>query len=74
MDYFIVLLSDTTPGKQGVTEEWIIDWNTYLVSSLNFVVGIVDGRGSSCQSNEMKYEIYKKIGIVDVEDQMAVLL
>ncbi len=57
-----------------MTDEWIIDWNTYLVSSLNFVVGIVDARGSSGQSEEMKFEIQKKIGIIDVEDQLSVLL
>lgn len=65
---------DSFPGRQSVTEEWIIDWNTYLVSGLNFVVGVIDGRGSSCQSDEMKHEINRKFGIVDVEDQLSVLL
>lgn len=38
------------------------------------MVGIIDARGTSGQSDEMKFEIHKKIGIVDVEDQIAVLL
>lgn len=62
------------PGSQAVTDEWSVDWNTYLVSNLNFVVGIIDARGSSGQSDEMKFEIQRKIGAVDVEDQLAVLL
>jgi len=68
------LYRESMPGSQGVTDEWSVDWNTYLVSTLNFVVGIVDARGSSCQSDEMKFEIQRKIGIIDVEDQLAVLL
>lgn len=66
--------SGSSPGHQGVTEEWGIDWNTFLVSSLNFVVAIIDARGSSGQSDELKFEIQKKIGTIDVEDQLSVLL
>lgn len=65
--------SGSSPGHQGVTEEWSIDWNTFLVSSLNFVVAIVDARGSSGQSDELKFEIQKKIGTIDVDDQLFVL-
>ncbi|XP_065222980.1 inactive dipeptidyl peptidase 10-like isoform X2 [Planococcus citri] len=74
MEFPFILYVGSSPGSQGVTEEWLIDWNTYLVSNLNFVVGIIDARGSSCQSDEMKNEINKKFGIVDVEDQLSVLL
>uniref|UniRef100_A0A8D9FBW5 Venom dipeptidyl peptidase 4 n=1 Tax=Cacopsylla melanoneura TaxID=428564 RepID=A0A8D9FBW5_9HEMI len=61
------------PGTQSVTHEWGVNWATYLVSNKNFIVAIVDSRGSSGQGLDLESQIQYKLGQYDVEDQLAIL-
>ncbi|XP_014681966.1 PREDICTED: dipeptidyl aminopeptidase-like protein 6 [Priapulus caudatus] len=59
------------PGTQKVQERFKVDWQTYLASSRSIIVASIDGRGSSCQGNMMKYEIYRHLGRKEIADQLV---
>lgn len=61
------------PGDQFVNERWEVDWDTYLASKRNFIVARIDGRGAGFQGSQMTQQIYRRVGSVDVEDQLAVI-
>ena len=44
----------------------------YLASKKNIIVAQIDGRGSGGQGYKLLYEIYKKLGTVEVFDQLEV--
>lgn len=60
------------PGTQLVEDKWHIDWNTYLAGTKDYIVVQIDGRGSSGQGYQLLHEIYKRLGTVEVSDQLEV--
>lgn len=60
------------PGTQLVTDSFRIDWNTYLASRKNVIVAQIDGRGSGGQGYQLLYEVYNRLGTVEVTDQLEV--
>jgi Prolyl oligopeptidase family. len=55
-----------------VTDRWKIDWNTYLAGNRDYIVAQIDGRGSSGQGYKLLHQVYKKLGVVEVSDQLEV--
>lgn len=64
--------SYSAPGTQLITQRWQIDWNTYLAGAKDFIVCEIDGRGSSGQGYRLLYEVYRRLGTVEVSDQLEV--
>ncbi|KAL7031857.1 hypothetical protein ACKWTF_007152 [Chironomus riparius] len=60
------------PGTQLVTEKWSVDWNTYLAGTKDYIVTEIDGRGSSGQGYQLLHEVYRRLGTVEVSDQLEV--
>ncbi|KAL7741855.1 hypothetical protein ACLKA6_012072 [Drosophila palustris] len=60
------------PGSQLVTDRWHVDWNTYLSGNKDYIVIEIDGRGSSGQGYQLLHEVYKRLGSVEVSDQLEV--
>jgi inactive dipeptidyl peptidase 10 len=60
------------PGTQMVNEKWKIDWNTYLAGAKDYIVTQIDGRGSSGQGYKLMHEVYRRLGNVEVNDQLEV--
>ncbi|KAI8038000.1 hypothetical protein M5D96_009041 [Drosophila gunungcola] len=60
------------PGSQLVTDRWHVDWNTYLAGSKDYIVVEIDGRGSAGQGYQLLHEVYKRLGSVEVSDQLEV--
>ncbi|CAG5083318.1 Similar to DPP10: Inactive dipeptidyl peptidase 10 (Homo sapiens) [Cotesia congregata] len=60
------------PGSQLVTDMFKIDWNTFLASKKNMIVAQIDGRGSGGQGYKMLYEVYYRLGTVEIADQLEV--
>lgn len=64
------LHSNGRPGSESVSDKFQIDWGTYM-SSRNDVIYIrLDVRGAKGQS---KQALYRRLGGVEVQDQIAVL-
>ncbi|KAL1431700.1 hypothetical protein MTO96_013809 [Rhipicephalus appendiculatus] len=60
------------PGSQQVTELFRINWGHYLASRKGIVYGLVDGRGSGLQGDRRLHQVYRRLGTVEVEDQLRV--
>ena len=60
------------PGTQLVTEKWHVDLNTYLAGNKDYIVAQIDGRGSSGQGYRLLHEVYRRLGTVEVSDQLEV--
>ncbi|XP_037913520.1 inactive dipeptidyl peptidase 10 isoform X3 [Hermetia illucens] len=60
------------PGTQLVTDKWRVDWNTYLSGTKDYIVVQIDGRGSSGQGYQLLHEVYRRLGNVEVSDQLEV--
>ena len=59
------------PESQLVTQKFKLDWATYLSSSENVIVAYIDGRGSRAQGDQHTYDVYKRLGTVEVQDQLT---
>lgn len=70
---FTLWCSDGTPGGQTVSERFVLDWATVLVSSFGAIVVRCDGRGSDFQGTNVLHRIHKKLGVFEEQDQKDAL-
>lgn len=70
--YPMVVHVYSAPGTQLVSDKWRIDWNTYLAGTKDYIVTQIDGRGSSGQGYQLLHEVYRRLGTVEVSDQLEV--
>ncbi|XP_058799577.1 inactive dipeptidyl peptidase 10 isoform X3 [Phymastichus coffea] len=70
--YPLVVQAYGAPGSQLVNDIFKIDWNSYLASRKNVIVAQIDGRGSGGQGYKLLHEVYRRLGTVDVADQLEV--
>lgn len=61
------------PGSQVVKNSFIINWGYYLATNKNIIYAFIDGRGSGFQGDRLLYEINRRLGTVEIEDQLLVL-
>ncbi|GAB6021484.1 Inactive dipeptidyl peptidase 10 [Chamberlinius hualienensis] len=71
--YPLVVNTCNSPGSQTINEKFHTDWGHYLSSNKSFIYGMIDGRGSGFQGEKRKFELYKRLGTVEVEDQINVI-
>lgn len=71
--YPTVVYVDASPGSQLVSEKFKIDWGTYLASTKEFIYITIDGRGSGFKGDRHLYEIYRRLGTVEIQDQLSVI-
>ncbi|XP_030754520.1 inactive dipeptidyl peptidase 10 [Sitophilus oryzae] len=69
----LVLLVDASPSSQTVSSKWEVSWPWYLTSTRNYIVAKIDARGSGFQGVKMRREIQRRIGLIEIQDQLAVL-
>uniref|UniRef100_A0A6G1SDA3 Dipeptidyl peptidase 4 n=1 Tax=Aceria tosichella TaxID=561515 RepID=A0A6G1SDA3_9ACAR len=60
------------PGSQRVDYRFGINFGHYLASSKQIVYVMIDGRGSGYQGSKRLYELYHKLGTVEIQDQIDV--
>ena len=46
-------------------------WYAFLSSNQHVIIARIDGRGSGFNGDKLMYEVYKRLGTVEVEDQVA---
>ncbi|XP_060517195.1 inactive dipeptidyl peptidase 10 isoform X2 [Cylas formicarius] len=68
--YPVVVEVNGRPGSKAVTEEFRVDWATYMSSHCDVVYVKLDVRGSKGQTNRA---LYHQLGGVEVQDQLSVL-
>ncbi|TWW80309.1 Inactive dipeptidyl peptidase 10 [Takifugu flavidus] len=69
--YGLLLLLDSAPGGQAVSDRFSLSWDSVLVSSDSVIVARLDGRGSGFQGQRILHEVHQRLGTVDVQDQIA---
>uniref|UniRef100_A0A665V595 Dipeptidyl peptidase like 10 n=1 Tax=Echeneis naucrates TaxID=173247 RepID=A0A665V595_ECHNA len=69
--YGLLLVVDTAPGSQAVSDRFSLSWDSVLVSSDNVIVARLDGRGSGFQGQRILHEVHQRLGTLDVQDQIA---
>ncbi|CAB1447086.1 unnamed protein product [Pleuronectes platessa] len=72
-EYPLVLVLDSAPGGQAVSERFSLGWESVLVSSDKVVVARLDGRGSGSQGQRVLHQVHMGLGTVDVQDQITAL-
>ena len=58
------------PDSSSVTNRWSIDWGSYLVSAHEIIYAKIDGRGAGLRGDKNLFALYKKLGTVEVNDQI----
>lgn len=58
------------PGSQTVINEWKYDWQNYFASQ-GYLVFCVDGRGTGGRGTAFMYPVYRNLGELETEDQIA---
>ncbi|GAB6022733.1 Inactive dipeptidyl peptidase 10, variant 2 [Chamberlinius hualienensis] len=71
--YPLVINVYGAPGTQKVNERFDIDWGYFLSSNKSFIYGMIDGRGSGFQGEKRKFEMYRRLGTVEVDDEIDVI-
>uniref|UniRef100_A0A673T8Z4 Dipeptidyl peptidase like 10 n=1 Tax=Suricata suricatta TaxID=37032 RepID=A0A673T8Z4_SURSU len=69
--YALLLIMDEEPGGQLVTDKFHIDWDSVLVDTDGVITARFDGRGSGFQGLKILQEIHRRLGSVEVKDQIA---
>lgn len=60
------------PNTVRITEQNTNGFESYMVTNRSVIYGHIDGRGSAYKGSNMLFEIYRRIGTVEIEDQIAV--
>ncbi|KAG1652984.1 Prolyl endopeptidase FAP [Nymphon striatum] len=60
------------PSSQIVSQKFEINWGSYLASQKSIIVASIDARGSGFKGDRMVNQLYRQLGGLEVEDQIAV--
>lgn len=69
---FILILSYGGPDSSQVSDRFVGDWGTYLTTNRSIIYAAIDGRGSGLKGNNILFSGYRKLGSVEIEDQINV--
>jgi len=69
--YPVVQVQYSGPDAQSVLDEYRFDWEYYLANK-GFIVVCVDGRGTGGRGSDFRRCTYKKLGLLETDDQLAV--
>ncbi|XP_070986901.1 inactive dipeptidyl peptidase 10-like [Oncorhynchus clarkii lewisi] len=67
----LLLILDSVLGGQAVSDQFVLDWDSVLVSSDNVIVARLDGSGSGFLGQRVLHEVHQRLGTVEVQDQIA---
>jgi len=59
------------PGNTKMSDRFAVDWGVSLVSAKGIIYASIDGRGSSGQSDDFMFEVYRRLGSVEIADQIS---
>lgn len=64
--------SQAAPNRISITDMSSFDYEYYMTTNRRVIYAWVDGRGSAKKGSKILFEIYRKMGTVEVEDTIAV--
>ncbi|XP_071448145.1 venom dipeptidyl peptidase 4-like [Hetaerina americana] len=60
------------PDTNQVNERFTADWGTYLATNRSIIYASIDARGSGLRGHKLLYSVYRRLGSIEVEDQINV--
>ena len=55
-----------------MTTAFSVAFGDYLCTSRNIIYALVDGRGSGNQGRKLMHAVYRRLGTVEIQDQITV--
>lgn len=68
--YPLMMYQYNGPDSQQVTNSWRME-GIFYIASQGYIVAAVDGRGTGNRSRKWAYSVYKQLGVLETEDQIA---
>ncbi|XP_055621792.1 venom dipeptidyl peptidase 4 isoform X3 [Toxorhynchites rutilus septentrionalis] len=59
------------PNSYSVTSSWSVGWGHHMSSNRSVVYAKIDGRGSGLRGDKLLFQLYRKLGTVEIEDQIT---
>ena len=66
------LRSADDPGTITITDEWKVNWATYMASARDIVVAKIDPHGSQGGGHSLRNAIYRQPGVLEAVDLVQV--
>ncbi|KAK5646380.1 hypothetical protein RI129_004844 [Pyrocoelia pectoralis] len=60
------------PNSNRVSDKYSHGIENYFVTNHSYIYAFIDGRGSGKNGNKLLFQIYRKLGTVEIEDQIEV--
>nr|CAD7585497.1 unnamed protein product [Timema genevievae] len=60
------------PNSNQINDAYTLSFGTYLATNRSIIYGLIDGRGSGLRGNRLLFSLNRKLGTVEIEDQIAV--
>lgn len=58
------------PNSQKIKDRYLVDWSKTLITRKDVIYAYIDGRGSGRQSDDLKFQVYRRLGTVEIHDQI----
>jgi len=62
------------PDSVQISDAFTLGWGAYLTTNRSIIYGLIDGRGSGLKGDNMKFSIYRRLGTVEIFDQIGVTM
>ncbi|XP_055593408.1 venom dipeptidyl peptidase 4 isoform X2 [Uranotaenia lowii] len=59
------------PNSYAVTSSWSIGWGHHMSSNRSIIYAKIDGRGSGLRGEKLLFQINRRLGTVEIEDQIT---
>lgn len=59
------------PNSYSVTSSWSLGWGHHMSSNRSVIYAKIDGRGSGLRGDRLLFQLYRKLGTVEIEDQIT---
>ena len=59
------------PGSQSVTKRFVVDFQSYVASTLGYVVVTVDPRGTGFRGRQHRVGVRSQLGVLEAQDHIA---
>jgi dipeptidyl-peptidase-4 len=60
------------PNSVQISDAFTLGWGAYLTTNRSIIYALIDGRGSGLKGDDMKFSLYRRLGTVEIEDQILV--
>ena len=68
--YPVIMSQYSGPGSQQVLDRWSLDWEDYFARQ-GYVIVCVDGRGTGGRGTAFRTAVYRRLGQLETDDQIA---